>query len=286
MSHEEPTIKQAPGDPEGLAGHAAAIDDAAVRATAAAAYEPLEERDEWPEEQPRELPRRPRRRLLGAGANPIPLALLGVLLIAGGFIAGVLVEKGQSNSSSPSTGGAGLAARLAALRGAAGAGSTATGAGASSTGSGASSTGGGADGGGFAGRFGGLGGAGAAGGATIGEVAYISGNTLYVTNTEGNTVKVTTSPGASITKTVKAEVHGIHPGEMVVVRGTKGSNGAVTAESISVGSASAARGGLGSLFGGGGGAGGGGAGGGGAGGGGGSSGGGAGGGGGGGLFGE
>ncbi len=43
-----------------------------------------------------ELARRPRRRLLGTGGNPIPLALLGVLLIACGFIGGVLVEKGQS----------------------------------------------------------------------------------------------------------------------------------------------------------------------------------------------
>lgn len=44
------------------------------------------------------LPPRPRRRLLGAGGSPIPLALLGVLLIACGFIAGVLVEKGQTAS--------------------------------------------------------------------------------------------------------------------------------------------------------------------------------------------
>ena len=266
MSHEEPTIEQTAGAPEG-AGQAAAIDATAVQASSTLAYEPLEEPDdEWFDEQPQELPRRPRRRLLGAGANPIPLALLGVLMIAGGFIGGVLVEKSQNTSGSSSAGVAGLAARFAALRGAGGVGSAAGASGASSTGasgagvgstgasgaSGASTGGAGAGGGGFAGRFGGFGGAGASS-ATIGEVAYISGNTLYVTNTEGNTVKVTTSPGASVTKTVKANVHGIHPGETVVVRGTKGSNGAVTAESISVGSAGAAGGGLGSLFGGGGG---------------------------------
>ena len=66
--------------------------------------------EEW-DEPLEELPPRPRRRLLGAGVNPVPLALLGVLLIACGFIAGVLVEKGQSNSTSSSagSGAAGLA---------------------------------------------------------------------------------------------------------------------------------------------------------------------------------
>ncbi len=204
-----------------------------------------EEEDQWAQEPMDELPPRPRRRLLGTGSSPVPLALLGVLLIACGFIGGVLVEKGQT--SSPSGGAAaGLASRLAALRGAGGAGSTATG-GASSSSTGAAGTGGGsAAGGGFAGRFGGL-----AGGATIGEVSYVSGNTLYVVDAEGNTVKVTTSPASAITKTVKADLHGIHPGETVVVRGPKGSGGAVSAESISVG---AEAGGLSSLFGGGGGA--------------------------------
>jgi hypothetical protein len=201
--------------------------------------------DTWAQEPLEELPPRPRRRLLGTGGNPIFLALLGVLLIASGFIGGVLVEKGETSSSSGS-GAAGLASRFAALRGGAGAGSTTTGSGASSA-SGAAG-GGGAEPGGFAGRFGGPGGA---GGATIGEVSYISGSTLYVTNFEGATVKIATSPASRITKTVKADVHAIHPGEMVVIRGSKGTNGAIRAESVSV-SAAGAAGGLGSLFGGGG----------------------------------
>jgi hypothetical protein len=166
-----------------------------------------------------ELPPRPRRRLF----TPIPLALLGVLLLACGFIGGVLVEKGQPSSAGPGTSASGLASRLAGLR---------------SSGSAVP--------GGFAGRFGG------AGGATIGEVSYVSGDTLYVTSAEGNTVKITTSPASSITKTVKFDVHGIHPGETVVVRGTKGTNGAVSAESITVSAAGLTSGGLGALFGGGG----------------------------------
>jgi hypothetical protein len=178
--------------------------------------------DEWTQDH-EELPPRPRRRLLGTGGNPVQIALLGVLLLACGFIGGVLVEKGQTSST---TGGAaaGLASKLAALRG--------TGA----SGSSGSSGGAGGAGGGFARRFAG----GAPGDATIGEVAYISGSTLYVSGTEGNTVKVTTSPASSITKTVKSDVHGIHPGETVIVRGTKSASGAVSAESISVGAGAGA----------------------------------------------
>ena len=57
-----------------------------------------------------------------------------------------------------------------------------------------------------------------------------------MTNSEGNTVKVTTSAGTSVTKTVKSSVKDIHPGETVTVTGATGSNGALSAESISVGS--------------------------------------------------
>ncbi len=225
------------------ASNTAAADAAVQAPPQTLAYEPLEEEGDWLEE-PEELPRRPRRRLLGVGGSPVPFVLLGVLLIACGFIGGGLVEKGQSTSSTSSSAAGGLAARFAALRGAGATGSTTTGGGTGSSGAGAAAAGGG----GFAERFGGLGGAGSA---TIGEVSYISGDTLYVTNSEGNTVKVTTSPASSITKTVKADLHGIHPGETVVIRGAKGSGGAVSAESISVSAAGAAGGGgLSSLFGG------------------------------------
>ena len=75
----------------------------------------VEQQEEWLEEPPEsELPPRPRRRLL----TPVPLALMGVLAIACGFIGGVLVEKGQNSSSSSGGGASGLASRFAALRGA------------------------------------------------------------------------------------------------------------------------------------------------------------------------
>ncbi len=216
MPEEESTIRHT------------ATEDTAVQPPATLAYEPLEEEGAWVEEPDEELPRRPRRRLLA----PIPVALLLVLLTVCGFIAGVLVEKGQSSSTSSSATGAGLAARFAALRGASGA----SGASGSSRTSSSSASG-------LAGAFGG------AGAATTGEVAFIQGDDIYVTNAEGNTVKVSTSPGATVTKTVKSSVKDIHPGETVVVTGGKSSNGTVSAESIRVGGG-AGGGGLGALFGG------------------------------------
>jgi hypothetical protein len=214
MPGEQPTIDDA------------SAADTAVQAAAAPAYEPAE--DEWLQEP--ELPPRPRRRLLGEGGTAsLRLALLAVLLVACGFIGGALVEKGQASSNSSNGAAGGIAARLAALRGGA----------SSATRSGTSSTGGG---------FGGLPGSGAGGTRPIaGQVAYLAGSTLYVTNTEGNTVKVTTSAGTSVTKTVSATVKGIHPGETVTVTGATGANGAVSAESIRVGSTG---GGLAALFGG------------------------------------
>jgi hypothetical protein len=182
------------------------------------------EEDDWLEE-PEQLPRRPRRRLLGTGGNPIALALIAVLLIACGFIGGVLVEKGETSSSSATGSGtaASLASRFRALRG-----------GTSSTGTGGSSGGSSSSSGGFARP-------------TAGTVAYLAGSTLYVTNSEGNTVKVTTSAGTGVSKTVKSSLDDVHPGETVTVTGETGSNGAVSAEAISVGSSS---GGLAGLFGG------------------------------------
>ena len=201
MTDEQPPVHAYPAE------HAAA--------PGTLAYEPIEADEDWLDE-PAELPRRPRRRLL----TPLPLTLLAVLLIACGFIGGVLVEKGQSSSSSSAAGGTGgLGARFAALRGGASAAGARTGA--------ASAGGGGA---GFFG--GGAGGAGA--GRTTGQVAYLAGSTLYVTNAEGDTVKVSTSAGTTVTKTVNSHVKSIHPGETVTILGAAGKNGAVSAESISV----------------------------------------------------
>lgn len=194
-----------------------------VEATAALDYDP-ETQEEWLDE-PQELPRRPRRKLF----SPIPTVLLVVALIAGAFFAGVQVQKGQSSSSSSG----GLPAGLAALRGS-GAGTGAFGSARTSSGGGAGFFGGG--GGGFPG------GGGLAGGLTTGEVSYVSGSTLYVTSGEGNTVKVSAPKGTKVSKTVSTNVHSIHPGDTVIVRGSQSGSGAVTASAITVSSAGSATG--------------------------------------------
>ena len=221
MANDEPAL-QPPTGAEAAAAPAAALaaeDPHAPLASPAWSQEP-------------ELPPRPRRRLLGAGAHTGQVLLIGVLLTACGFIGGVLVEKGQTGSAAPASG---LASRLSALRGGAAAGGAS---GAAATGRPGS--------GGFAGRLGAAGGS-----VTIGEVAFVSGATLYVSDAEGATVKVKTSAASSITRTVKTSVRAIHPGDTVVVRGASGAGGALAAESVAV-SEGTAGGGLGALFGGGG----------------------------------
>ncbi len=151
-----------------------------------------------------ELPPRPRRRLTG----PVPLVLAAILLIACGFIGGVLVEKGENSTDASSGAAAGLASRFAALRSEA-AGSP-TGPRSASASAGFTRP-------------------------TSGTVTYLAGKTLYVTDSEGNTIKVATSSATSVSKTVTASVRGIHPGETVSIVGATGTNGSIKAESISVG---------------------------------------------------
>ncbi|HTZ86282.1 MAG TPA: hypothetical protein VMB05_06405 [Solirubrobacteraceae bacterium] len=188
---------------------------------------PLDDEGVWLEHA--ELPARPRKRILA----PLPVALLLALALACGFIAGVLVQKGQGGSSS---GGTGFSSpRSASALGSAGArsregsrtgSSAAAGADSTSTsGSGSSrfeqsstsrSDGGEAD-------------------ITIGQVAYVSKGALYVTTSEGNTVKVTAAAGSIVTKTVETHVKGIHPGETVIVSGAANPNGSISASSIRAG---------------------------------------------------
>ena len=94
-----------------------------------AVAEPPEHREEWIEDLD-QLPPRPRRRLLA----PAPLAMLGVLLLACGFIAGVLVEKAQNGGSAAGPAASGLASRLRGLAGAAAGGRSPGGAGSAAAG--------------------------------------------------------------------------------------------------------------------------------------------------------
>ena len=180
--------------------------------------------DDWEpaSEEERALPPRRRRRLV----TPASVVLAAVLIGALGFIGGVEVQKGQADS---------------------GGGATASGAGAARAGLGAGAGGaGGAARGGFAGPGGGQ------SNATVGSVANKRGSTLYVKDSDGNTIRVKTTSHSKINRTATASAGAIHPGDTVVVQGTKSSSGTITATQINA-TSSAATSGLAGLFGGGGG---------------------------------
>jgi hypothetical protein len=185
--------------------------------------------DDW-EPAPEEgaLPPRPRRRLVTPASTLLAAVLIGAL----GFIGGVEVQKGQADSSASSGAGAGTGAR-AAFGGAAG-------------GAGGAGAAGGTARGGFAGP------GGAQGNATIGSVANKRGSTLYVKDSDGNTIRVKTTSHSKINRNATASAGAIHPGDTVVVQGTKSSSGTITATQINATSSSASSG-LAGLFGGGGG---------------------------------
>ena len=132
-------------------------------------------------------------------------ALAAAILCAAAFYTGVRVEKGQLSTAT-----------------------TAPTAAASTAGAGH---------GGFPG--GALGGA----NASIGTVSSVDGNTIYLTDTSGNVVKVKLSSATKVTKSESASKTSVRPGDTVVVQGAKGSNGTITATSVSDSGASATHGG-------------------------------------------
>jgi hypothetical protein len=134
---------------------------------------------------------RPRRRLLA----PLPLALLGVLLVAAGFIGGVLVQKHAGGSS----GGGGFpgAGAFAAARQAGGLGAP----------------------------------TGQSGQGTTGTVSAKKGDVIYVATSDGTTVKVRLGD-ATVTRTAEVGRNQIHPGDSVVVQGATQDNGTVKATSV------------------------------------------------------
>ena len=162
------------------------------------------------------LPPRPRRHGLGIAQ----FSLIGVLLLAAGFLGGVLVEKGSGSGASAATGGFPAAAQFAQR---ARSSASAPSFGAASGGTARTST-----------------------SLTSGEVSYVDHGTLYVTTSEGGTVKVEASEGSTVTKSVKTSARSIRPGETVLVTGTRESNGTISARRVVVGSS-----GVSSLFGGG-----------------------------------
>jgi hypothetical protein len=163
-------------------------------------YEPREDQWEGDEAQDRlVIPgRAPRRRLGRAGA-----LLIALLVGAIGFYIGVRVEKGQIGSSS--TAATGTLAPTGAPAG-------------------------------FSGRTGAsplFAGSGAAGGSSVGTVASLDGRTIYVKTVSGNTVKVRLVSATKVSKSLSVSRNALRPGDSVVVQGASGSNGTLTATSIS-----------------------------------------------------
>jgi hypothetical protein len=140
--------------------------------------------------------------------TPLTASLTAVLIAALGFIGGVQVQKSSADSS-PGAGGFNRARA--------------------------------------AGGFTRQGGGGRSD-STVGSVANVDGKTLYVTDSSGNTVKVKTDGQSKVTRTAVSKATEVHPGDTVIVQGTKSSSGTVTATSVTA-TAKNATSGLAGLFG-------------------------------------
>ncbi len=179
----------------------------------------------YDDEEPADtLPVRPRRKLL----TPVSGGLVAVVLVAGGFIGGVQVQKHQGNGTNSGGARNGLPAAFAArlAQGGAAGGGQAGGAGTGGT----ARAGGGA------------------GGATAGTVANVKGSTLYVTSADGTTVKVKTNDNSKVTRNASSSVGSVHPGDTVVIQGSTASSGTVTASSITATAKGVSAGGFGAFF--------------------------------------
>jgi hypothetical protein len=142
----------------------------------------------------------------------------GVLLVAG-FIGGVEAHKQWGGNGS---GSGNLQAAIAA-RGGAGQGRGATGQGAQR---------------GFGAAQGG------AGNVTFGTVKLIDGQTIYVQTATGGIVQVKTDKSTAVRISKDGSVRDLQPGQTIVVQGTPGANGTMTATSVNEGGTPAGGGGF------------------------------------------
>jgi hypothetical protein len=131
--------------------------------------------------------------------TPVTRALLAIIVVAGAFLAGAIVERSQPHTTSSSA-----QSILSQIRAAGGAGASGA---AGATGARAGNP--------FAG----------AGGATVGTVKLVDGTNVYVQDAQGNTVKVTTSPGTQITVGKAGTVSQLTPGSTVIIQGTQNAAG-------------------------------------------------------------
>ncbi len=67
---------------------------------------------------------------------------------------------------------------------------------------------------------------------TQGTVKNVNGSSLYVTDQSGTVVHVKTGSNTKVTRTAVSSAKEIHPGDSVVVQGSKASSGTVKATSV------------------------------------------------------
>lgn len=154
------------------------------------------------------LPVRPRRPFL----TKWTAALMALALGGAGFLAGVRLEK--SDTSAGSSGAGALASSFSAAGGRSGT-------------SGSRPAG-------ISGGF-----PGASGGATVGSVSSVKGDTIYVKESSGDTVAVELSSSTKVTKSESVARARIYPGDEVVISGSTGSKGTIKATAVTDSGASA-----------------------------------------------
>jgi len=142
------------------------------------------------------------------GATRLTIALLVCFAISAGFLVGVLVQKDHGSSSSSTSAASGFAALAQQFGG-------------SFPGAGAA---GGAGAGGAA--------TGTSGATTTGQVKLIDGTNVYVVDAQGKTTKVATTSTSKISTTQPSSLSALKAGDTVTVVGPTGSDGTVTAASI------------------------------------------------------
>lgn len=150
-----------------------------------------------------ELAARPQR----AKLPKITLALSAGILIAAGFVGGVLAQKHYGGS----TGGTARAAAVSSFAAARGAGTG-------------------------RGGFAGFGGGAATGGSSItGSITVVSGDTLYITASNGTVYTVKASGTTTVKLSSSGSLSQLKPGQTVTIAGTQGSGGTVNATTITAG---------------------------------------------------
>lgn len=140
----------------------------------------------------------------------VTLALAAGILIAAGFVGGVLVQKHLGGGTGTGSARAGALASFGAGRGR---GSFTGGAGS------------------------GLGGTGSGAGANsiTGSITVVSGDTLYITASNGTVYTVKTSGSTAVQISSTGALSQLKPGQTVTISGTQGSGGTVNATTITAG---------------------------------------------------